>query len=162
MSENINIYGLTPRDRSKRDSQYYYNETQRLKGEVMTLADSLVGKPKRFSIDNGIEMDVEVTKSDLRNIVNKFSDDFKFNAIRNALVRDLEKYLNKAKYEGWREVEDGKHSEVAFFAYYSRALGAKTYLCMRKVGKVFKPYAIVDEKTFLFGKDRLRKDKPSK
>jgi len=49
--------------------------------------------------------------------------------------------------------------ESAYFAYYSRELGCKTYLCMRKLedGNIFKPYAIIDEHTFNAGISELRK-----
>ena len=53
-------------------------------------------------------------------------------------------------YEGWREVIPGKHPETAFFAYFSRELGGKAYLCVRKIKStgLFKPYAIIDQKMF--------------
>jgi hypothetical protein len=43
----------------------------------------------------------------------------------------------------------GKHPETAFFAYFSRELGGKAYLCIRKIKNtgLFKPYAIIDQKT---------------
>jgi len=164
MSENINIYGLTPRDRSKRDSQYYYKESKRLRKEVLTLADKLKEHPKRFSISNGIEMDVEITKSDLKTIASKMTQDNKFNAIKNALAKDIEGYLKKAKYIGWRPTIQGKHAEAVYFAYYNRLLGARSYLCMRKMHNsgFFKPYAIIDEDTFSNEIGSVRKDKPPK
>jgi len=64
--------------------------------------------------------------------------------------RDLGKRKGQITFEeeyvGWRTTKDGKHSEAFYFAYYSRELGARTYLCMRKMknGGVFKPYAIID------------------
>ena len=44
----------------------------------------------------------------------------------------------------------GKHPETAYFAYFSRQLGEKAYLCIRKIKNtgLFKPYAIIDQKTF--------------
>lgn len=164
MSENINIYGLTPRNRSKRDFQYYYDESKRLRKEVMTLADKLKEHPKRFSIINGIEMEVEITKSDLKTIASKMTQDNKFNAIKNAMARDIEGYLEKAKYIGWRPTIKGKHTEAVYFAYYNRVLGAKSYLCMRKMRDTgfFKPYAIIDQDTFSQEIGNVRKDKPPK
>ena len=95
-------------------------------------------------------MDVEVTKSDLRTLVGKSTRSNKFNAIKNALARDIIGYLNKAEYLGWRTVIEGKHPEAAYFSYYSRELGAKTILCMRRMadGGVYKPYAIISQQMF--------------
>ena len=101
-------------------------------------------------IDNGIRMEVEITKSDLRTLVGKNTRNNKFNAIKNALARDIIGYLNKAEYLGWRAVIEGKHPEAAFFAYYSRELGARTILCMRRMtdGGMYKPYAIISQQMF--------------
>lgn len=145
MGEGILIYGRRPRSDAD-----YYRESKRLRGEVMALAETLIGNPRRLTITNGIRMDVEITKSDLKTIVSKNTRDNKFNAIKNALAKDLPGYLHKATYLGTRAVKDGKHTETAYFAYYSRSLGARTILCMRKMKNdgPFKPYAIIDEKTF--------------
>ena len=123
------------------------------------MADSLKSKPMRFTITNEITMEVEITKSDLRTIVGKSTKNNKFNAIKNALAKDIRSYLEKAEYLGWRPVAEGKHMESAYFAYYSRELGCKTFLCMRKLedGNIFKPYAIIDEHTFNAGISELRK-----
>ena len=78
----------------------------------------------------------------------------------NTLTRQLYiYYLEKAEYLGWRPVAEGKHMESAYFAYYSRELGCKTFLCMRKLedGNIFKPYAIIDEHTFNASINELRK-----
>ena len=40
-------------------------------------------------------MEVEITKSDLKTIVSKASRDNKFNAIKNALAKDIPSYLRK-------------------------------------------------------------------
>ena len=51
-----------------------------------------------------------------------------------------------------------------FFAYYNRSLGANSYLCMRKIkstGK-FKPYAIINQKTFDTEIKNVHKTKPQK
>ena len=65
---------------------YYYRESKRLRAEVLQLADTLKGQPIRIVVENGITMEVEITKSDLRTIVSKASRDNKFNAIKNALL----------------------------------------------------------------------------
>lgn len=155
--EGIDIYGIG----KKRD---YYKESKRLRNRVMELADKLVRHPKLFTITKGIKMDVEITKSDLKTIVSKNTANNKFNAIKNALAMDIVGYIRKSKFVGWRNVIDGKHPESAFFAYYSRNLGANTYLCMRKIkstGK-FKPYAIIDQKMFDVEIKHVHKTKPPK
>ena len=133
-----------------RSEDYYYNESKRLRAEVLQQAEALKGKPLRVVIVNGISMDVEVTKSDLRTLVGKSTRSNKFNAIKNALARDIIGYLNKAEYLGWRTVIEGKHPEAAYFSYYSRELGAKTILCMRRMadGGIYKPYAIISQQMF--------------
>lgn len=105
----------------------------RAAAEVLQEAEFLKGNPMRFTISNGITMEVEITKSDLRTLVGKSTRSNKFNAIKNALARDIVGYLNKAEYLGWRTVIEGKHPETVYFAYYSRELGAKTILCLRRM-----------------------------
>lgn len=114
------------------------------------MAEGLKNSPLRFSVSNGITMDVEITKSDLKTIVSKASRDNKFNAIKNALAKDISGYLHKSTYLGWRSVLEGKHGEAAYFAYFDRNLGARTVLVMRKMknGGPYKPYAIIDEYVF--------------
>jgi hypothetical protein len=137
----------------------FYIESKRIRREVLKMAESLKGNPLRFTISNGITMDVEITKSDLKTVLSKNVRSNKFNAIKNALAKDIRSYLEKAEYIGWRPVAEGKHMESAYFAYYSRELGCKTFLCMRKLedGNIFKPYAIIDEHTFNAGIDKIRK-----
>ena len=137
----------------------YYVESRRLRAVVMDMAKELIGHPITFTIFNGIVMNVEVTNSDLRNLANKNTRNNKFNAIKNALAKDILGYLEKAEYLGWRPIAEGKHSESAYFAYFSRELGCKTILCMRRMadGDVYKPYAIVNEHTFNNRKEQLRK-----
>ena len=107
-------------------------------------------------------MQVEITKSDLRTIVGKSTRSNKFNAIKNALARDIVGYLQKAEYLGWRSVIVGKHPECAYFTYYSRELGAKTILCMRKMsdGGIYKPYAIISQPMFDAEVKNLQKGTP--
>ena len=104
-------------------------------------------------------MNVEITKSDLKTIVSKNVNDDKFNAIKNALAKDIRGYLQKAEYLGWRPVAEDKHYESAYFAYFSRELGCKTILCMRKLADsgMYKPYAIINEHTFENSVAALRK-----
>ena len=138
---------------------YYYRESKRLRNEVLLQAEALKGNPLRVRIDNGIKMEVEITKSDLKTIVSKNVGDDKFNAIKNALAKDIPGYLAKATYLGWRPVAEGKHIESAYFAYFSRELGCRTILCMRRLadGDIYKPYAIINEHTFAAAESELKK-----
>ena len=140
----------------------FYEESKRLRGEVMRLADDLKNNPIRFTITNGITMKMEITKSDLKTIVSKNTQDNRFNAFKNKLAQDIPGFIEKAVYEGWREVVPGKHPETAYFAYFSRELGGKAYLCVRKIKNtgIFKPYAIIDETTFAAEAENIRKEKP--
>jgi hypothetical protein len=143
----------------QRTEDEYYIESKRIRKEVLEMAETLKEHPIRFTITNGITMDVEITKSDLKTVLSKNVRSNKFNAIKNALTRDIRSYLEKAEYLGWRPVAEGKHMESAYFAYYSRELGCKTFLCMRKLedGNIFKPYAIIDQHTFNAKINELRK-----
>ncbi len=146
----------------KRTSEDYYKESKRLREEVLQQAELLKDHPQRFVITNGITMQVEITKSDLKTIVSKASHDNKFNAIKNALAKDIHGYLRKAEYLGWRKVSDGKHDESAFFAYFDRKVGVRTILAMRKMknGGPYKPYAIIDQYTFDANIGELNKETP--
>lgn len=135
---------------AKRTQEDYYKESKRIRAEVLQEADYLIGKPMRFTITNGITMDVEITKSDLKTIVSKASHDNKFNAIKNALAKDIPSFLLKSEYLGWRTIKEGKHGESAYFAYFDRTIGVRTILAMRKMknGGPYKPYAIIDQYAF--------------
>jgi uncharacterized protein YktA (UPF0223 family) len=134
----------------KRTEDEYYIESKRIRNEVLAMAEALKEHPLHFTITNGITMNVEITKSDLKTIVSKNTQDNRFNAFKNKVAQDIRGFLEKSIYEGWREVIPGKHPETAFFAYFSRELGGKAYLCVRKIKNtgLFKPYAIIDQKTF--------------
>ena len=84
----------------KRTQDDFYIESKRIRSEVLQMADALKGKPLRFTITNGITMDVEITRSDLKTIVSKASRDNKFNAIKNALAKDIPSYLVREIYYG--------------------------------------------------------------
>lgn len=147
---------------NKRTEDDFYRESKRLRKEVLQMADALKHNPMHLTITNGITMNVEITKSDLRTIVGKSTKNNKFNAIKNALARDIPGYLIKAEYLGWRSVVVGKHPETAFFSYYSRELGTKTILCMRKMtdGGMYKPYAIISQQMFNAEIKTLKKGTP--
>ncbi len=51
---------------NQRTEEEYYIESKRLRAEVMQIADALKDNPLRFTVTNGITMDVEITKSDLK------------------------------------------------------------------------------------------------
>lgn len=140
----------------------YYADSRRLRGEALAAAESLTNRPLHFTIHNGITMDMEITKSDIKTILSKNTTDNRFNAIKNALARDIRGFLRKAKYLGWRDVIPGKHPETAYFVYFNRTLGANTYLCVRKMKRwnIYKPYAIIDQKTFNEEVGSLQKGQP--
>ena len=149
-----------------RTEEDYFNESKRFRAEALLIADTLKDSPMRFTITNVIIMDVEITKSDLKTIVSKKtmvstnrSQDNRFNAFKNKVAQDIRGFLEKSVYEGWRDVIPGKHPETAFFAYFSRELGEKAYLCVRKIKNtgLFKPSAIIDQKMFDAEIGNLRK-----
>jgi len=146
----------------KRTADDFYRESKRLRKEVLQMADALKYSPLRFTITNEITMDVEITRSDLKTIVSKASRDNKFNAIKNALTKDIPSFLKKSKYLGWRYVKDGKHEESAYFAYFDRKTGVRTILAMRKMknGGPYKPYAIIDQYVFENSIGELQKGTP--
>ncbi len=146
----------------KRTSEDYYLESKRLRKEVLAEAELLKGNPLRFTITNEITMRVEITKTDLKTIVSKASRDNKFNAIKNALAKDIPSFLRKGEYLGWRYVKDGKHEESAYFAYFDREIGVRTILAMRKMknGGPYKPYAIIDQFAFEASVGELQKGTP--
>ena len=146
----------------KRTSEDYYLESKRLRKEVLAEAELLKGNPLRFTITNEITMRVEITKTDLKTIVSKASRDNKFNAIKNALAKDIPSFLRKGVYLGWRHVKDGKHEESAYFAYFDREIGVRTILAMRKMknGGPYKPYAIIDQFAFEASVGELQKGTP--
>lgn len=51
---------------NQRTEEEYYIESKRLRAEVMQIADALKDNPLRFTVTNGITMEVEITKSDLK------------------------------------------------------------------------------------------------
>ena len=51
---------------NQRTEEKYYIESKRLRAEVMQIADALKDNPLRFTVTNGITMEVEITKSDLK------------------------------------------------------------------------------------------------
>lgn len=140
----------------------YYAESKRLKAEAMANAEKLTNRPLYFKLNKGFEMQVEVTKTDVKTMVSKNTTDNKFNAIKNALLRDVHGFLVKAKYVGWRRVVEGKHEETAYFVYYNRTLGANTYIALRKMKDkyVYKPYVVIDEHTFSYISKYIIKGNP--
>ena len=143
----------------QRTEEEYYQESKRLRKEVLKQAELLKGHPLRFVVTNVITMQVEITKTDLKTIVSKNVGEDRFNAIKNALAKDIPGYLAKATYLGWRPVAEGKHTESAYFAYFSRELGCRTILCMRRLadGDIYKPYAIINDHTFAAAESELKK-----
>lgn len=140
----------------------YHAEAVRFRADVLKDADKLKGNPLSFSFNNGISGQMEITKSDMKTLVSKNTADNKFNAFKNLLAKDIKGFVEKATYEGWRETLQGKHSETAYFVYYSREWGAKAYLCVRRMKGtgLYKPYAIINEQMFSHDVGDLHKGKP--
>jgi hypothetical protein len=65
----------------QRTEEEYYIESRRLRAETLRIADGLKDNPMRFVVTNVITMNVEVTKSDLKTIVSKNTQDNRFNAL---------------------------------------------------------------------------------
>ena len=55
----------------KRTDDEYYIESKRIRNEVLLMAEALKEHSMRFTITNGITMDVEITKSDLKTVLSK-------------------------------------------------------------------------------------------
>ena len=90
-----------------RTEDEYYIESKRIRKEVLSMAEALKDNPLRFTITNGISMNVEITKCDLKTVLSKNVIENKFNAIKNALAKDIQAYLEKAEYLGWRPIAEG-------------------------------------------------------
>ncbi len=146
----------------KKKGRDYYKENKRLKAEAMAETEKFRQNPMIFQIENGFPMFVEISKKDIKTITSKNTEDDLFNAIKNALAKDIKGYLKKSSYLGWRKTTDGKHEEAAYFVYYSRSLGTNTYLELRKMNETgrFKPYAIIDQRRFAYIKRFIVKGKP--
>jgi hypothetical protein len=80
---------------SQRTEEEYYIESKRLRAEVIRMADALKDNPLRFTVTNGITMDVEITKSDLKTITSKNTQDNRFNAFKNMVARDIKGFIEK-------------------------------------------------------------------
>lgn len=73
----------------QRTEEDYYIESRRLREETMRMADELKDHPMRFIVTNVITMDVEITKSDLKTIVSKNTQNNRFNAFKNKVAQDI-------------------------------------------------------------------------
>ena len=63
-----------------RTEEDFYIESKRIRKEVLEMAETLKEHPLRFTITNGITMDVEITKSDVKTVLRKNVRNNKFNA----------------------------------------------------------------------------------
>ena len=97
---------------AKRTDEDYYIESKRFREEALRIADTLKNCPIHFVITNVITMEVEITKSDLKTIVSKNTQDNRFNAFKNKVAQDLKGFLEKSAYEGWREVLPGRPEDI--------------------------------------------------
>lgn len=155
MSEGILIYGMTGKSLKKinlsdklvaRKGKDYYAESKRLNDEVMKIAETLKDNPMKFTIHkDDVDFNIEITKTDLKTVVGKNITDDKFNAIKNAMAKDLQGFLKKSDYLGFREPEEGKHPETSYFHYFHRNFGISAVLVLRKLKykDIYKPYCIM-------------------
>lgn len=148
------------RIRNSSSSRDWYSESRRLRDEAIAMSEILRNNPVHAHISNGIEINLTITKSDIKTIVSKNTKDNKFNAIKNKLAQDIVGFINKATYIGWRETIAGKHPESAYFVYYERRSAA--YLCVRRMKETgeYKPYAIINKQMFDAEIGNLHKGKP--
>ena len=71
----------------QRTEEEFYAESKRLRAETLRMAEALKNNPMRFAVTNVITMDVEITKSDLKTIVSKNTQDNRFNAFKNKVAQ---------------------------------------------------------------------------
>ena len=71
----------------QRTEEDYYVESKRIRKEVLEMAEVLKECPLRFTITNGITMDVEITKSDLKTVLGKIAGTGVNNAENNGRFR---------------------------------------------------------------------------
>ncbi len=72
------------------------------------------------------------------------------NMMSSMLIHPGEMIKDEIVARGLTQKDLAQKMGVSYFAYYSRQLGAKAYLCVRKIKNtgLFKPYAIIDQNTF--------------
>jgi len=128
----------------------YYARAKKFRKLALKNAEKYNGAPLRISINNGVIGTLEVSKSDIKTIVSKNTDDNKFNAWKNELALDIVSCIKKSKYIGSALPKSGKHPEAEYFVYYERKKNVKAIICLRKMKStgIFKPYAIINEKMF--------------
>lgn len=118
---------VVARESSAEQDSDYYQRSKELVRLALANAGSQVGE---FPLNNVIQGTLDITKSDIRNITGKNFVNNRFNVLKNMIAQDIRGFIEQATYEGWREVEPGKHPESVYFVYYSKELGVKAYLCV--------------------------------
>lgn len=157
----------------KGSDAYYHERSRQLRNEVMSIAERYKGNPLTFDVQKeGFSGNFEVTKSDLKTIASKNTTDNKFNAVKNAMAKDIHSFIEKSKYIGWSpnktEEKDGKivikHPESAYFVYFNRQYGQNVILCARmmKESGRYKPYAIINQEMFDHDIGSIYKTRPPK
>ena len=139
-----------------------YQRAKKAREEALAIAETFKGKPKRFAVDNGIKMDMEMSRQDIKTLVGKNTPDDEFNLLKNEAAKDIPGFMKKAKYEGWSEVQPDKHPESAYFVYYSQELRKKIVLCVRKMKDTgrFKPYSFYTPRELSEKKIKIKKGTP--
>ena len=137
------------------------SESQQIaNAQILENASSQIGS---YTFTNEISGTYEVTRKDLRNLIHKIGQDKDLAEIKTEVANNIRSIVETGEYVGWSAPDDGKHPEVAYFAYYSKELSKKVYLGMRfmKSEKTFKPYAIYSEDGFKERVNKIEKGKPT-
>ncbi len=128
--------------------------------QILEGASSQIGS---YTFTNEISGTYEVTKKDLRNLIHKIGQDKDLAEIKVEVANNIRSIVETGEYVGWSIPDKGKHTDVAYFAYYSKELSKKVYLGMRfmKSEKTFKPYAVYSEDGFKQRVNKIEKGKPT-
>ena len=66
-----------------------YQRAKKAREEALAIAETFKGKPKRFAVDNGIKMDMEMSRQDIKTLVGKNTPDDEFNLLKNEAAKDV-------------------------------------------------------------------------
>lgn len=112
--------------------------------------------------NNGIKGVLNISKKDIRNLKWETGKDRNLRGKKEELATKVLDVVVNGQYEGWAYPDEGKHSETAFFSYFSKEYGEKVYLALRKLktDNVYKPYAFYNEDGFRLRKDKIKKGEP--
>lgn len=128
--------------------------------DTLSLASSQIG---RYELNNTISGEYEITKKDLRGIIHKIGGDKGLSEIKETVVTNIRNVIENGDYLGWDSPDNGKHEEVAYFAYFGKEIGRKVYIGLRfmRSERLFKPYAVYSEDGFKERRQRIREGVPT-